>query len=94
VPARTRGRKSRARPIAPVGVMSVSPVARPATPKRRNAVIADEPRTFRDFLVADLGQREWQEGQGVQWGQVRFGHGGFQVGTLGAQAYSGRYLTR
>jgi DNA-binding response OmpR family regulator len=51
------GKHKTLRPVpaaVPAGA-SVSP-PRPATPRRRNAVIADEARPFRDFLSAELAK--------------------------------------
>ena len=49
------GKQKTLRPVAaaPAGTES-APAPRAAAPRRRNAVIADEPRPFRDFLVSEL----------------------------------------
>ncbi|MBI2213592.1 MAG: hypothetical protein HYU52_08090 [Acidobacteria bacterium] len=51
------GKQKTLRPVAaePAGAGSAAPAPRPSG-RRRNAVIADEPRPFREFLVAELSK--------------------------------------
>lgn len=49
------GKQKTLRPVPAPGTLSV-PAPRPAAPRRRNAVIADEPRPFRDFLCEELSK--------------------------------------
>ena len=51
------GKQKTLRPVpAAVPTAASVPPPKPATPRRRNAGIADEPRPFRDFLSAELAK--------------------------------------